>query len=176
MLPSRRYPNLLIKDEANNPSGSLEARGMSVAVTMARHYGLRKLAVASTGNAASALAAYAAAAGIEAHLFLPRDVPMANYVDAVACGAHLTLVDGRIADCERLVAEGAKKQGWFDVSTLMEPFRLEGEKTMGYEIVEQLSWTYPHAIFYPIGTGIIAMWKAFEEMEQLGWVSGQRPK
>jgi threonine synthase len=178
MLPSRRYPNLLVKEEADNPTGSFKARGMSAAVTMARHYGLKKLAAPSAGNAASALAAYAAAAGIEAHLFMPRDVPMANYVECIAYGAHVTLVDGLISDCGRLVAEGAKKEGWFDVSTLKEPFRVEGKKTMGYELVEQLNWTYPDAVFYPTGggVGLIGMWKAFEEMEQLGWVSGKRPK
>lgn len=178
MLPSRRYPSLLVKEEADNPTGSFKARGMSAAVTMARHYGLKKLAAPSAGNAASALAAYAAAAGIEAHIFMPRDVPMANYVEGMAYGAHVTLVDGLISDCGRLVAEGAKREGWFDVSTLKEPFRVEGKKTMGYELVEQLGWTYPDAVFYPTGggVGLIGMWKAFDEMEQLGWVSGHRPK
>ncbi len=178
MLPSRRYSGLFIKEEADNPTGSFKARGMSMAVTMARQYGLKKLAAPSAGNAASALAAYAAAAGIEAHIFMPRDVPMANYLEGVAYGAHVTLVDGLISDCGRLVAEGAKREGWFDVSTLKEPFRVEGKKTMGYELVEQLGWTYPDAVFYPTGggVGLIGMWKAFEEMEQLGWVSGRRPK
>ena len=178
MLPSRRYPGLVIKEEADNPTGSFKARGMSMAVTMARHYGLKKLAAPSAGNAASALAAYAAAAGIEAHIFMPRDVPMANYLEGVAYGAHVTLVDGLISDCGRMVAEGSKREGWFDVSTLKEPFRVEGKKTMGYELVEQLGWTYPDAVFYPTGggVGLIGMWKAFEEMEQLGWVSGKRPK
>ncbi len=178
MLPSRRYPNLLIKEEADNPTGSFKARGMSAAVTMARHYGLKKLAAPSAGNAASALAAYSAAAGIEAHLFMPRDVPMANYLEGISYGAHVTLVDGLISDCGRLVAEGAKREGWFDVSTLKEPFRVEGKKTMGYELVEQLGWRYPDAVFYPTGggVGLIGMWKAFEEMEQLAWVSGKRPK
>ncbi len=173
MLPSRRYPNLLIKEEANNPTGSFKARGMSMAVTMARHYGLKKLAAPSAGNAASALAAYAAAAGIEAHIFMPRDVPMANYLEGIAYGAHVTLVDGLISDCARMVAERREREGWFDVSTLKEPFRVEGKKTMGYELVEQLGWTYPDAVFYPTGggVGLIGMWKAFEEMEQLGWVS-----
>jgi threonine synthase len=178
MLPSRRYPGLLIKEEADNPTGSFKARGMSMAVTMARHYGLKKLAAPSAGNAASALAAYAAAAGIEAHIFMPRDVPMANYLEGVAYGAHVTLVDGLISDCGRRVSEGAKREGWFDISTLKEPFRVEGKKTMGYELVEQLGWRYPDAVFYPTGggVGLIGMWKAFEEMEQLGWVSGKRPK
>ncbi len=178
MLHSRHHPALLIKEEADNPTGSFKARGMSVAVTMARHYGLKQLAAPSAGNAASALAAYAAAAQIEAHIFMPRDVPFANYLEGKAYGAHVTLVDGLISDCGRLVAEGAKREGWFDVSTLKEPFRVEGKKTMGYELVEQLGWRYPDAVFYPTGggVGLIGMWKAFEEMEQLGWVTGQRPK
>jgi len=178
MLPSRRYPGLFTKEEANNPTGSFKARGMSMAVTMARHYGLKKLAAPSAGNAASALAAYAAAAGIEAHIFMPRDVPMANYLEGVAYGAHVTLVDGLISDCARIVAERSEREGWFDVSTLKEPFRVEGKKTMGYELVEQLGWSYPEAVFYPTGggVGLIGMWKAFEEMEQLGWVQGKRPR
>jgi threonine synthase len=150
-----------------------------MAVTMARHYGLTKLAVPSAGNAAGALAAYAAAAGVEAHIFMPCDVPFANYVEAVAYGAHVTLVDGLISDCARIVAERKKQEGWFDISTLKEPFRVEGKKTMGYELVEQLGWEYPHAVFYPTGggVGLIGMWKAFEEMEQLGWVKpGKRPR
>ena len=178
MLPSRRYPGLFIKEEANNPTGSFKARGMSMAVTMARHYGFKKLAAPTAGNAGSALAAYAATAGIEAHIFMPRDVPMANYLEGVAYGAHVTLVDGLISDCGRMVAEGREREGWFDVSTLKEPFRVEGKKTMGYELVEQLGWSYPDAVFYPTGggVGLIGMWKAFEEMEELGWVRGRRPK
>ncbi|HTW48958.1 MAG TPA: threonine synthase [Acidobacteriaceae bacterium] len=178
MLPSRRYAGLLVKEEADNPTGSFKARGMSAAVTMARHYGLKKLAAPSAGNAASALAAYAAAAAIEAHIFMPRDVPMANYLEGMAYGAHVTLVDGLIGDCGRMVAAGAQREGWFDVSTLKEPFRVEGKKTMGYELVEQLDWAYPEAVFYPTGggVGLIGMWKAFDEMEQMGWVRGRRPK
>lgn len=178
LLPSRRHPGLLIKEEAHNPTGSFKARGMSLAVSMARHYGLGKLAVSSAGNAAGALAAYAAAAGIEAHLFMPRDVPMANYLEGIAYGARVTLVDGLISDCARLVAEGAHREGWFDLSALQEPFRVEGRKTMGYELVEQLGWTYPDAVFCPTGggLGLIGIWKAFDEMEQLGWVSGPRPR
>jgi threonine synthase len=178
MLPSRRYAGLFIKEEADNPTGSFKARGMAMAVSMARQYGLKKLAAPSAGNAASALAAYAAAAGIEAHIFMPPDVPMANYLEGATYGAHVTLVDGLISDCGRMVAEGAKREGWFDVSTLKEPFRVEGKKTMGYELVEQLGWTYPDAVFYPTGggVGLIGMWKAFEEMEALGWVTGKRPK
>jgi threonine synthase len=135
--------------------------------------------VPSAGNAAGALAAYAAAAGIEAHIFMPRDVPFANYVEAVAYGAHVTLVDGLISDCARIVAERKAAEGWFDVSTLKEPFRVEGKKTMGYELVEQLGWEYPDAVFYPTGggVGLIGMWKAFGELQELGWVRpGKRPK
>ncbi len=176
MLRSRRYPNLFLKEEAANPTGTFKARGLSMAVTMARHYGLKKLAVPSAGNAAGALAAYAAAAGIEAHIFMPRDVPLANYLEAVAYGAKVTLVDGLISDCARIVAERKDAEGWFDISSLKEPFRVEGKKTMGYELVEQSGWQYPDAVFYPTGggVGLIGMWKAFEEMETLGWVTGRR--
>jgi threonine synthase len=178
MLRSKRYPNVYLKEEGANPTGTFKARGLALAVTMARHYGLRKLAVPSAGNAAGALAAYAAAAGIEAHIFMPRDVPFANYVEATAYGAHVTLVDGLISDCARIVAERKTAEGWFDVSTLKEPFRVEGKKTMGYELVEQLGWEYPDAVFYPTGggVGLIGMWKAFSELEELGWVRpGKRP-
>jgi len=179
MLPSRRHPNAFLKDEGTNPTGSFKARGLALAVTMARHYGLRQLAIPSAGNAAGALAAYAAAAGIEAHIFMPRDVPFANYVEATAYGANVTLVDGLISDCGRIVAERSKSEGWFDISTLKEPFRVEGKKTMGYELVEQLGWEYPDAVFYPTGggVGLIGMWKAFAELEELGWVKpGKRPR
>jgi threonine synthase len=179
MLPSKRHPAAFLKEEGTNPTGSFKARGLALAVTMARHYGLTKLAVPSAGNAAGALAAYAAAAGIEAHIFMPRDVPFANYVEAVAYGAHVTLVNGLISDCGRIVAERSKAEGWFDISTLKEPFRVEGKKTMGYEFVEQLGWEYPDAVFYPTGggVGLIGMWKAFAELEELGWVRpGKRPR
>ena len=179
MLRSRRHPGIYLKEEGANPTGTFKARGLALAVTMARHYGLRKLAVPSAGNAAGALAAYAAAAGIEAHIFMPRDVPFANYVEAVAYGANVTLVNGLISDCGRMVAERKDKEGWFDVSTLKEPFRIEGKKTMGYELVEQLGWKYPDAVIYPAGggVGLIGMWKAFGELEELGWVqSGKRPR
>jgi threonine synthase len=179
MLHSKRYPGVFVKEEGANPTGTFKARGLALAVTMARHYGLQKLAVPSAGNAAGALGAYAAAAGIEAHIFMPRDVPFANYLEAVAYGAHVTLVNGLISDCARIVAEKKQQEGWFDVSTLKEPFRVEGKKTMGYELVEQLGWEYPDAVFYPTGggVGLIGMWKAFEELEQLGWVKpGKRPR
>jgi threonine synthase len=179
MLRSRRYPNVFLKEEGANPTGSFKARGLALGVTMARHYGLKKLAVPSAGNAAGALAAYAAAAGMEAHIFMPKDVPFANYVEAVLYGAKITLVDGLISDCGRMVAERKEKEGWFDISTLKEPFRVEGKKTMGYELVEQLGWEYPAAVFYPTGggVGLIGMWKAFGELEELGWVRpGKRPR
>ena len=179
MLQSRRFPNVFLKEEGANPTSTFKARGLALAVTMARHYGLKKLAVPSAGNAAGALAAYAAAAGIEAHIFMPKDVPFANFVEATIYGAHVTLVDGLISDCGRMVAERKEKEGWFDISTLKEPFRVEGKKTMGYELVEQLGWQYPDAVFYPTGggVGLIGMWKAFLEMEELGWVRpGKRPR
>ena len=178
MLRGRRNGNVWLKEEGANPTGTFKARGLAMAVTMARHYGIRKLAAPSAGNAGGALAAYAAAAGIEAHIFMPADVPMANRVECEAYGAHLTLVDGLISDCGRIVAERKAAEGWFDISTLKEPFRVEGKKTMGYELVEQLGWTYPDAVFYPTGggVGLIGMWKAFEEMEELGWVTGRRPR
>jgi threonine synthase len=176
LLRSRRYPGLFLKEEA--PTGTSQARGLSMAVSMARHYGLKKLALASAGNAVGALAAYAAAAQIAAYVFMPRDAPQANYLEAVAYGAKVTLVDGMISDCVRTVAERKDTEGWFDVSSLVEPFRVEGEKTMGYELVEQSGWRYPDAVLYPTGGGValMAIWKAFDEMEALGWVSGRRPK
>jgi threonine synthase len=178
ILLSRRNPNVWLKEEGANPTGTFKARGLALAVTMARHYGIKKLAAPSAGNAGGALAAYAAAAGIEAHIFMPKDVPLANQVECLAYGAHLTLVDGLISDCGRIVAERKAAEGWFDISTLKEPFRVEGKKTMGYELVEQLGWEYPDAVFYPTGGGVgmIGMAKAFEELEQLGWVTGRRPK
>jgi threonine synthase len=179
MLPSRKYPGLMIKDEGLNPTGSFKARGMSAALTMARHYGLKKLAAPSAGNAGGALAAYSAAAGLEAYVFMPKDVPLANRLEVEASGAHLALVDGLISDCGRMVAERKDQEGWFDISTLKEPFRVEGKKTMGYEVAEQLGWRLPDAILYPTGggVGLIGMWKAFEEMEELDWIkAGKRPK
>ncbi len=189
MVRSKRYPGLFIKEEGNNPTGSFKARGLAMAVTMAKHYGLQHLAVPSAGNAAGALAAYAAAAGITAHLYMPQDVPFANYLEGIIYGADVHMVDGLISDCARMVGEEIKaqkaanlppEQVWFDISTLKEPFRVEGKKTMGYELVEQLGWTYPDAVFYPTGggVGLIGMWKAFDEMEELGWVEkgSKRPK
>jgi threonine synthase len=172
MLRSHHDQNVFIKDEGLNPTGSFKARGLCMAVTMARAYGLKKLAIPSAGNAASALAAYCASAGIEAHIFMPKDVPRPNLVECQIYGAHVTLVDGLISDCARMVAERKKEEGWFDISTLKEPFRVEGKKTMGYEVAEQLEWQLPDAIIYPTGggVGLIGMWKAFAEMEELGWL------
>jgi threonine synthase len=171
--------DLLIKDEGLNPTGSFKARGLSCAVSMCVELGIGKLAIPSAGNAASALAAYAAAAGLEAYIFMPQDVPQSNFIECKAYGAQVTLVDGLISDCARLVAERGPGEGWFDISTLKEPYRIEGKKTMGYELAEQLGWELPDAIFYPTGGGVgmIGMWKAFDEMEALGWVEpGTRPK
>ncbi len=178
MLPSRKMANVFIKDEGLNPTGSFKARGLGMAVTMAKHFGLKKLAIPSAGNAAGALAAYSAAAGIEAFIFMPKDVPRANLIECKAYGAHVTLVDGLISDCARMVNERKEAEGWFDISTLKEPYRVEGKKTMGYEVAEQMGWTLPDAIFYPTGggVGLIGMWKAFAEMEALGWIGAKRPK
>ena len=170
--------NLWVKDEGLNPTGSFKARGMTAAISMARELGITKIAVPSAGNAASAAAAYAAAAGMEAHIFMPLDVPQANFIECKALGAHVTLVNGLISDCAKIVAERKDREGWFDVSTLKEPYRIEGKKTMGYEVAEQFDWELPDAIFYPTGggVGLIGMWKAFEELEALGWSGGKRPK
>ena len=169
---------LFVKDESANPTGTFKARGMALAVSMANEFGVRKLAAPSAGNAASALAAFGARAGLEVHLFMPRDAPRANAVECEAMGAHVTLVDGLISDCGRIVAERREAEGWFDVSTLKEPYRLEGKKTMGLELAEQLGWRLPDAVFYPTGggVGLIGMWKAFDELEKLGWIDAKRPK
>ncbi|MGA2116179.1 MAG: threonine synthase [Bryobacteraceae bacterium] len=170
--------SLWVKDEGLNPTASFKARGLSCAISMCVELGIRKVAIPSAGNAASALAAYAAAAGIESYIFMPRDVPQANYLECMAYGANVTLVDGLISDCGRMVAERAPAAGWFDVSTLKEPYRIEGKKTMGYEVAEQMDWELPDAIFYPTGGGVgmIGMWKAFEEMDKLGWIGSRRPR
>jgi threonine synthase len=178
LLPSREFPNLWIKDEGLNPTGSFKARGVTAAISVAKALGIKKLAMPSAGNAGSALAAYAAPAGIEAHIFMPRDVPLANRVECEIYGAKLTLVDGLISDCARIVAERKDKDGWFDLSTLKEPYRVEGKKTMAYELFEQMNGQLPDAIIFPCGggVGVIGMWKAFEEMEALGWIGSARPR
>jgi len=169
---------LYIKDEGQNPTQSFKARGMTVAVSMAKELGAKKLAVPSAGNAAGALAAYAARAGMEAHIFMPRDTPRANVIECEQTGAHVTLMDGLITDCGAEVGRRKDAEGWFDVSTLKEPYRIEGKKTMGYELAEQFEWQLPDVILYPTGggTGLIGMWKAFDEMEQMGWIDSKRPR
>src|SRR5205823_954757 len=175
---SLQMQDLRIKDESQNPTQSFKARGMSVAVSMAKHLGAEKLAVPSAGNAGGALAAYAARAGLEAHVFMPRDTPHANIIECREVGAHVTLIDGLITDCGAEIARRKEKEGWFDLSTLKEPYRIEGKKTLGYEIAEQLDWRSPDVILYPTGggTGLIGMWKAFDEMEKLGWIDNKRPR
>jgi threonine synthase len=170
--------DLWIKDESLNPTHSFKARGMSVAVSMAKYLGATKLAVPSAGNAGGALAAYAARAGVEAHIFMPRDTPRANVVECRELGAHVTLIDGLITDCAVEIARRKANEGWFDMSTLKEPYRVEGKKTLGYELAEQLNWQLPDVILYPTGggTGLIGMWKAFDEMEALGWIGKNRPR
>ena len=169
---------LYVKDEGSNPTASFKARGLSAAVSKAKELGLNRLTMPSAGNAAGALAAYAARAGMEAYVFMPEDAPEANRKEVVVTGSSLTLVDGLISDAGRLSRQRALDDGMFDISTLQEPYRVEGKKTMGYEIAEQMGWSLPDAIIYPTGggTGIVGMWKAFEEMEELGWMDGRRPK
>lgn len=172
------FDKLYIKDESQNPTQSFKARGMSAAVSMAKELGATKLAVPSAGNAAGALAAYAARAGMECFIFMPRDTPRANVVECEQTGAHVTLMDGLITDCGAEVARRKEAEGWFDVSTLKEPYRVEGKKTLGYELAEQFDWELPDVIIYPTGggTGLIGMWKAFDEMEQMGWIGTKRPR
>ncbi len=170
--------NLYIKDESQNPTQSFKARGMTAAVSMAKELGARKLAVPSAGNAAGALAAYSARAGLECFIFMPRDTPRANVVECEQTGAHVTLMDGLITECGAEVGRRKEAGKWFDVSTLKEPYRIEGKKTLGYELAEQFNWTLPDVIIYPTGggTGLIGMWKAFDEMEQMGWIGPERPR
>lgn len=181
LLRAKAFANdvdLWIKDESLNPTQSFKARGMSVAVSMAKYLGAKKLAVPSAGNAGGALAAYAARAGLEAHIFMPRDTPRANIIECRELGAQVTLIDGLITDCGAEIARRKEKEGWFDLSTLKEPYRIEGKKTLGYEIAEQLNWKLPDVVLYPTGggTGLIGMWKAFDEMEALGWIDNKRPR
>ncbi len=171
-------PNLYLKDEGLNPTGSFKARGLALAVSMANELGLRKLAIPSAGNAGGALAAYAAHGGMEAAVFMPAETPLMNRRECALLGARVVLVSGSIKDCARAMREQLKDGDWFDVSTLREPYRLEGKKTMAYEVVEQLERRVPQAVIYPTGggTGLIGMWKAFDEMEELGWIGGARPR
>jgi threonine synthase len=169
---------LWIKDEGQNPTGSFKARGLCLAVSRALELGARELALPSAGNAGSAAAAYGAAAGLPVHVVVPSDTPAPILEEISALGADLQLLDGLITDCARIVRRGVEERGWFDLSTLKEPYRLEGKKTMGYEVVEQLDGRLPDAIVYPTGggTGLIGMWKAFQEMERLGWIGSDRPR
>jgi threonine synthase len=170
--------NLYVKDESQIPTGSFKARGLSVAISKAKELGITKIVLPTAGNAGSAAAAYAARANIEAHVFAPKETPEVNQKEIVAYGAELHLVDGLISDAGKMVSEVKEKNGWFDVSTLKEPYRVEGKKTMGFELAEQFDWTLPDAIIFPTGggTGVIGMWKAFAELQTLGWVSDTKPK
>ncbi|HKE18994.1 MAG TPA: threonine synthase [Kofleriaceae bacterium] len=170
--------DLYLKDEGQNPTASFKARGLCVAVSRAAELGARAVALPSAGNAASAAAAYAAAAGIECHVVMPRDTPAPIVAECRALGAFVDLMDGLITDCAVRVKEGVAAHGWFDLSTLREPYRVEGKKTMGYELVEQLAGRLPDVIIYPTGggTGLVGMWKAFDEMEALGWIDARRPR
>jgi threonine synthase len=167
-----------VKDEGQNPTASFKARGLCMAVSRAKELGVGEVALPSAGNAGSATAAYAAAAGMAAHIVVPRDTPRPILEEMRALGAHVELLDGLITDCGVRVAEGVREHGWFDLSTLKEPYRVEGKKTMGYEVAEQLGWTLPDVIVYPTGggTGLVGMWKAFDEMERLGWIGAARPR
>ena len=169
---------LLVKDEGRLPTGSFKARGLALAVSMAKEFGIRRMAMPTNGNAGAALAAYATRAGIESWVFCPDDTPEVNVREIALQGAHVFLVNGLINDCGRLVNEGKAKMGWFDVSTLKEPYRIEGKKTMGIELAEQLDWQLPDTIFYPTGggTGLIGMWKAFAELEAIGFIGSRRPR
>jgi threonine synthase len=170
--------HLYIKDESLNPTGSFKARGLALAIARAAELGVTRVAIPSAGNAGGATAAYAARAGLESYVFMPRDVPRAFIVECQINGAHVELVDGLITDAGRRVAAGRDEYGWFDLSTLKEPYRVEGKKTMGYELAEQFDWELPQVIIYPTGggTGLIGMWKSFDEMEALGWIDSHRPR
>lgn len=184
MLPAPRLgamlgmQNLYVKDESSNPTGSFKARGLALAVAKGIELKVRDFVIPTAGNAGGALAAYAARARVSAHVFMPKDAPQANQAEVRAFGADLVLVDGLISDAGRLAAEGAKKHKWFDVSTFKEPYRVEGKKTMGLELAEQFDWDLPEVILYPTGggTGLVGMWKAFAELEALGWIGSKRPR
>ena len=172
------FKNLFLKNESINPTGSFKDRGMSAAISKAREFGLNKISIPTAGNAGGATAAYTAKAGQEAFIFMPDDTPKAFQVECEQYGAHVEMINGLISDCGKIIAERKDQEGWFDISTLKEPYRVEGKKTMGYELAEQLNWELPDVIIYPTGggTGIVGMWKAFDEMEKLGWIGSHRPK
>jgi threonine synthase len=174
----RPLPFLFIKDESNNPTGSFKARGLSMAISKAKELGIKKCAIPTAGNAGGAMSAYAAAAGLEAHVFMPQDTPQVFKAECRLFGAALNLVAGTIFDCGQQVQQRQAREQWFDLSTMREPYRVEGKKTMGYELAEQLDWQLPDVILYPTGggTGLVGLWKAFNEMEKLGWIGGRRPR
>ncbi len=178
LQPQMGLDNIWVKDDSQIPTGSFKARGLAMAVSKAHELGVSKVAIPTAGNAGGALAAYAIRAGMECFIFMPKDVPNINYLESKLTGAHVTLVDGIISDCGKIVAEKKEEMGWFDVSTLKEPYRIEGKKTMGLEIAEQFDWQLPDVIIYPTGggTGLIGMWKAFGELKELGWISGDLPR
>jgi threonine synthase len=170
--------NLYIKDEGLNPTGSFKARGLAVAISRAWELGVRAVSIPTAGNAGCAMSAYAALAGIKAYVCMPADAPRPFVNECRVLGAEVTLINGLITDCGKAAREGVEKYGWFDVSTLKEPYRIEGKKTMGYELAEQMGWTLPDVVVYPTGggTGLVGMWKAFDEMEKLGWIGSKRPR
>ena len=172
------FKNLFLKNESINPTGSFKDRGMSAAISKAKEFGLNKISIPTAGNAGGATAAYTSKAGQESFIFMPSDTPKPFQVECEQYGAHIEMVNGFINDCGKIIAERKEKEGWFDISTLKEPYRVEGKKTMGYELAEQFDWELPDGIIYPTGggTGIIGMWKAFDEMEKLGWIGSHRPK
>ncbi len=184
LLHARRFggamglPHLYIKDESLNPTGSFKARGLCMAISRAWELGVEEVVIPSAGNAAGAMAAYAARAGLRAHVFMPADVPQPFRMECQALGADVTLVEGLITDCGREAQKGVERHGWFPMSTLKEPYRLEGKKTMGYELAEQFHWQLPDVVIYPTGggTGLIGMWKAFAELSELGWIDDRRPR
>jgi len=178
LIPLAAAPNVIVKDESRLPTGSFKARGLAMAVTMAKALGVTKLAMPTNGNAGAALAAYATRAGLESYVFCPADTPEVNVREIALQGAHVWRVNGLITDCGKIVRDGAEAMEWFDASTLNEPYRIEGKKTMGLELAEQLGWSTPDVIFYPTGggTGLIGMWKAFQELRSLGWIEGSLPR
>ena len=171
------FRNLLVKDEGIIPTGSFKARGLSAAISKAKELGIKRVALPSAGNAAGAMAAYGARAGLEVYVFMPEDAPKVNAVESDVVGAKVVYVKGLISDAGKLVKDGIPEMGWFSVATLGEPYRVEGKKTMGLEVAEQLDWKLPDVIIYPTGggTGIIGMWKVFDELEEMGWIGSERP-
>jgi len=172
------FQEIYIKDESQNPTGSFKSRGQAVAISKAKEFGIKEVSIPSAGNAASAMSAYSAATGLQAHIYMPEDTPSTFMTECKALGAKIHLIKGIITDCAKVASEDVKKYGRYDVSTLKEPYRLEGKKTMGYEIAEQMGWELPDVIIYPTGggTGLIGMWKAFDEMERLGWIGNKKPR